>query len=598
MKQTWLFPTLIITGAAFLAIASAWNESPIVDEIPHIGAGYSYIEKSDMRLNPEHPPLVKDLAGIALHFLRIQKTAFLTPYWLTDINGQWNFGRTLIYESGNDADLITRVARLPVIIFFILSAVMVFVWGKKLFGPVGAAIALVLFVFSPTIMAHARYVTTDIAALFGILSGTYFFLRYLKTPNKKNFLIGAGVFGIALACKFSTFLLVPFLGFVAVVWGLVNAGNWREKLNEAFLWGARSVALFVVGFVAVVWPLYGLQTYHYPPERQHRDTQQILQTFTKRSIANAIIWASDKPYIRAADHYVLGLVMTARRSAEDNTIFFLGRVVQTGGPIYFPLVYFLKEPLAWWLLACIAVMLPILRDASPRRTARRIRYATAAQNWIREHIDVFAMLVWLALYWTISIRSQLNIGVRHILPTYPFALLLVAGQLAHAADSIRRHDRERFRMFGYAIAFLVGWYVYENISVFPSYLSYFNQVAGGPTGGYQFVTDSNLDWGQDAKHLAQWVQAHDVSRIEVDYFGWADPAYYLQDRYRWTSSTTYRDAKDFLSRNQTDGWIAVSATFLQGSVGNELAPITYTWLKAYQPETVIGNSIFVWHIVR
>ncbi len=89
----------IIGVATIIAIASVWNDSFIVDEIPHVGAGYSYVDKGDMRLNPEHPPLAKDLAGISLHFLNLNDgEVFISRFWNEDINGQWEFGRKLIFK--------------------------------------------------------------------------------------------------------------------------------------------------------------------------------------------------------------------------------------------------------------------------------------------------------------------------------------------------------------------------------------------------------------------------------------------------------------------------------------------------------------------
>ena len=116
-----LLVAVIIIISTVLAISSAWNDSIIVDEVPHIGAGYSYLVKQDMRLNPEHPPLAKDLAAIPLLFVNLKQDVFNSEFWQTDINGQWNFGRRLIYNSGNDADLIKHLVKLPMLLFFVLS---------------------------------------------------------------------------------------------------------------------------------------------------------------------------------------------------------------------------------------------------------------------------------------------------------------------------------------------------------------------------------------------------------------------------------------------------------------------------------------------
>jgi hypothetical protein len=121
---------------------------------------------------------------------------------------------------------------------------------------------------------------------------------------------------------------------------------------------------------------------------------------------------------------------------------------------------------------------------------------------------------------------------------------------------------------------------------------------GGPSQGYKYVVDSNLDWGQDLKRLSKWVDKNGLAKIEFDYFGWADPLYYLGEKYVYLSSTKYADAEDFFARNDTGGWIAVSGTFLQGSQGppDQYKPINYLWLHKYTPVTVVGNSIFIYHI--
>ncbi len=113
-----ILAAVVICIAVVLGFTSSINDTPIVDEIPHIGAGYSYVTKLDMRLNPEHPPLIKDLAGLALLPLGLNSKAFLSPSWLTDVNGQWQFGRSVVFESGVSPDTIKTVARLPMLLVF------------------------------------------------------------------------------------------------------------------------------------------------------------------------------------------------------------------------------------------------------------------------------------------------------------------------------------------------------------------------------------------------------------------------------------------------------------------------------------------------
>lgn len=601
--------------ATILALASVWDDSFIVDEIPHVGAGYSYVAKGDMRLNPEHPPLPKDLAGLAIRFLNLNdEEVFRTKFWTEDINGQWEFGRRLIFNSGHDAELITRVAKIPPLFFFVASAILIFYATHKLYGSRAAFLALTLFSFSPTVLAHSRFVTTDVPALFGTLFATYFFIRYLKDPSRPNFWWTAVMFGITLLTKFSTFLLVPYFLLLALIYGLIQVSC--KKIRQVTFHLLRSISIFAVGFVIVVWPTYYFHTWHYPPKQQHRDTQYLLGSFGRRALADPVVWASDKPILRAVAQYSLGLLMVTQRSTGGNTTYFWGEVSRWGWKSYFPIVYFIKEPLAWWGLVIMALLAPLTQVArlAGRKKSLKLKVKNMRDmgDWVKNHFEEFAMLLWIAIYWATTLRSNLNIGVRHLLPVYPFTIMLVAGQIERIRQKLKtKHQNYNpkskiynvklsFYILPFTIYILIGWYLLENIKIFPYYLAYFNQVIGGPSQGYKYVVDSNLDWGQDLKRLAQWIEKNNIPKIEMDYFGWADPVYYLSNRYIWTSSTKYKDANDFITNNQSNGWLAISLTFLQGSEGppDQYKPINYLWLKNYSPVATVGHSIFVYHLTK
>src|SRR3990167_8849054 len=99
MRKYSFLASFLIIVTSLVALASVWRDAPIVDEIPHIGSGYSYVSLGSYQFNPEHPPLAKDLAGISISTLGLNPpTTIQRP-----TNDQWNFGRQLIYSSGNDA---------------------------------------------------------------------------------------------------------------------------------------------------------------------------------------------------------------------------------------------------------------------------------------------------------------------------------------------------------------------------------------------------------------------------------------------------------------------------------------------------------------
>ncbi|GAG41128.1 unnamed protein product, partial [marine sediment metagenome] len=156
-----------------------------MDELAHIPAGYSYASQRDFRINPEHPPLIKDLAGLPLLFLDLN---FPSDSWAWNegVNAQWNFGYDFLYASGNNVEQILFWARLPMLFLLVFLGWFMFRWAKKEFGKEIALFALTLFSFSPTFLAHGRLVTTDVGATLGFVLGFYFWLKFLRDPSKRN----------------------------------------------------------------------------------------------------------------------------------------------------------------------------------------------------------------------------------------------------------------------------------------------------------------------------------------------------------------------------------------------------------------------------
>jgi hypothetical protein len=218
---------------------------------------------------------------------------------------------------------------------------------------------------------------------------------------------------------------------------------------------------------------------------------------------------------------------------------------------------------------------------------------TSLSHFVKNNFTEIAMLIFLAIYWGASITSNLNIGVRHILPTFPFVYVLISGQVKRLFEKIK-HKKKLVIVSWCIVVGLMIWYAFASLSSFPYYLTYFNELVGGAKNGYIYVTDSNLDWGQDLKRLVKWVDEHNIQKIKVDYFGGATVSYYLKDKYEeWHAEYDPAKAKG--------SWLAISATFLQQNraiptKGFPFQTNKYLWLEAYKPVTVIGNSIFVYYI--
>lgn len=594
-------------GIMFLLMfASAWHDSGIMDELAHIPAGYSYLTQKDMRLNPEHPPLIKDLAGLPLLFLDINFPTNVKA-WAQDLNGQWDMGRTMLYDAGNDPDQILHWARFPMMLLALLFGWLLFAWTKKRFGAGVALMTLAFFAFSPTFIAHARYVTTDLAAAFGFFIGIAAFIDFIENPTKKHLIIAGIALGVALLLKFSLFLLLPVYGVVTLLWIISAFTHHTEPLSRtqhighALRHGAALVGkLVLIGLIGLtlVWVVYIWHVWEYPQERQLADATALLSSFGKRYLVNFDLRLIENPFTRPLGQYVLGLLMVVQRAAGGNTTYFLGEVSNGGWWYYFPVMYLLKEPLALHIATLLALALGI-RAWLARRSFKLLA-------WVRTHIAEATMFAFIAIYWAYSINSPLNIGVRHVLPTFPFIYLLVSKKLldwAHAvpypdpqtiADSLR--DIYHRYIIGLPKHLLIGallfWTMFHTLVAFPAYLSYYNEIVGNSHEGYRYAVDSNYDWGQDLKRLAYYVEAHNIDHIAIDYFGAGSPSYYLGETTELWSS----------SRGPVHGYFAVSASFRQGAYGKTPPWFTrksedsYEWLRPYEPIARAGESIFIYNL--
>lgn len=634
MKIVNITALIILTIFALLAVTSMWNDSANYDERIHLPAGYSYITQKDMRLNPEHPPLVKDLAALPLLFMKINFPSqswgwntpltadpSRTPAWQTDVG----FGNDLLYYSGNDAQKMMRYGKIPIILIGVLLGFYLWRFTKELWGNFAGIIALAFYSFSPTVLAHARFVTTDVAAAAAFFISFYYLYHWLKAPTQRNIWVFGIVFGLSLLTKFSTFLLIPIFGFIIFAWVFVQNQKkwfWFRKYIGGFIF-ALVIAYFVVGAV------YSFHVWNYPPEKQQVDTAFILSTFGYKPLANFNVWLSGTP-IRPYAQYLLGLLMVAQRSSGGNTTYYWGEVSSAGSRSYFPVVYMIKEPLTYIILVLFATFLALRKCVSHCRN--RI-----VKDWISDSIDLArnnlaeaGMLFIVLIYFVFSINSNLNIGVRHILPTLPFIYALTARQIVYW---IKGNITERIKIYqGFwpsrstwtsrskerqndevgpspllgwqplglywgrikrsaLIILLFFWAILTVLSAYPSFLAYFNEIAGGPNNGHKWVVDSNLDWGQDILRLADFVEKNNIKEIKMDYFSGAPAEYYIKTA----------KIKSFNREVPQKGWLAVSATIYSGACKGDKIPCSYdgrayTWLDNIKPYAKIGYSIFVYKL--
>jgi MFS family permease len=248
---------------------------------------------------------------------------------------------------------------------------------------------------------------------------------------------------------------------------------------------------------------------------------------------------------------------------HEHPQFLLGEFSFRGWPHYYLVAFLLKTPIAAQLLFIAACVV-----------ATRVR-----------SFALFVCIAFVFLFIAISATSNIDLGLRYVLPIFPFVYAAIG--LALAAES-KRHGKG----LTIAAAVLVAWHAAANFAAYPSYIGYFNESIGSRRNADRFLIDSNLDWGQDLRRLRLWCDAHGVDFIRVDYFGGGEPAYEFAPGHaeRWPGPRP---------RPLPRGWFAVSRHFYRLSFFADESPMDYdTYLAASKARyvTTIGDSIDVYRV--
>ncbi|WP_297099692.1 glycosyltransferase family 39 protein, partial [Thermomonas sp.] len=303
----------MLAGVFFLLFAAqlwlhARNASATMDEPVHLLAGYRHLQCGDYAFNPEHPPLLKQVAAAPLQRMQLRMpealpcAAGFTPKAET-------FRLADLFLAENGGDRILMPARAMAMLFSLLLAVLVGLAGWRMFGRWTAVAAMALFAMEPVLVAHGSLVTTDMAiATTSMLAVLVLFEARHWTPLPRILAMGLA-FGLMLASKHSAVLVLPLL---AVVY-LLDAALWREEP-----WRARKRLLQPVSELAaglglgllVLWACYGFR-YSAAPGMAHTvDLAAFLQA-VGRPETRELLMAKLLPWLGRAgvlpESYLMGL---------------------------------------------------------------------------------------------------------------------------------------------------------------------------------------------------------------------------------------------------------------------------------------------------
>lgn len=571
---------LFIVLFSLISIGSLRQKSPTVDEPIHLLSGYASLKWGDYRANPEHPPLAKLWAALPLLALDIKDPRPTTAEWeiIPDTGPHTTHTGSVaakLFFADNDAEKLFLWAKLQIILLALLLGFFIYRWSKELFGFEAALASLFFYCLDPNILAHSQIVHTDIAfsALFFI--GSYCFWRALDKLTWSNLALTACFFGLAATAKYA------YLAMLAV-WGVLGVLRiFSSRPQEYALGGRRMVfsrrekalllgGIFFCSLLAAycfIWAAYGFRFSALPGDGRPLPMADELLTEPRLSGLVALL----TQFHLFPEAWIYGQLFVLNNLQREAYLF--GAYSDHGFWLYFPVAFAVKTPLPTLILFLSTLVL-----------------------WATKKIDrakVNFLLVAVAVYFSLAVLSRLSIGVRHILPIYPFLFVLIGGTVAQSWRAATRWKRGGLVVLGL-------WYLGSAIYIYPHFLAYFNELAGGARNGHKVLLDSNLDWGQDLKGLKSWMIKNEVKKIQFIYFGFhnvAAPRYYGIDAQFLPGSWVSADATSNQFADASD-YLAISANHLFGRHyirGARRVDFLKPFLSL-SPTATIGHSIYVYRI--
>ena len=537
----------------FQGCSIALNKSNTWDETGHILAGYVYLEEDFDGIEPAYHPVLGRVI-IALPLVLFYDLTFDTSVRSMELNPSrfFHYSTEFIFENNVDGRRLLFFSRMTMVLLGTVLGIFVFLWSRLLWGVSGGLLSLFLYSLSPNILAHSTLTTTDFPGAAFIFIASYFLFRL---GSERLSAKGAVLSGFTLACaltsKHTAILITPLLLFTFIL----NAR--REDLRRSVLY---YLLLLFTAYVTI-WGIYGFRyqsTYEfYTPLLWMK-----FQGLTMEPVITAMRNLKVLP-----ETYLYSLTTALSGSDTKRSAFLMGMHSITGWWYYFPLAFMIKTPLTTIVFFFISIFLAFKKKTEFLLSSRLL------------------VLLPILIFFLVMSRQSINIGIRHILPIFPFVITM-AGSVAVFATGGRR--RKMLLVFCAALIF----HAYSVLSVHPSQLAYFNELIGGPKNGYKYLVDSNLDWGQDLPGLKQYMDENDIESVKLAYFGLSNPEYY-GIKYEYLPSYINTSKSPQTRPRERRGYYAISATLLQGVY---LPGDFYSSFRDREPVARIGYSIFVYKL--
>jgi len=522
---------LAVLLLAIFAAQSLWfigTQSLTYDEPGHIYAGLEAWQHGRFEMWVDHPPLARYWLTLPLAASRVE------------IGWEMPGGHFHVIAMRPGPEWLAWRTRPMNLLLGLALGALLWCTTRRLFSEGAANVALALFAFTPSLIAHYSVATTDgMGALFIFLTACQL-VRWRKDPDRKQtVLMGLVLGGLLLAKMYTPPEVLLALGLMLVL------GSDRI-LRSPREWNWRP-ALAALGIAVIIF----WAGYQFHVSRVMAGNGQIVMTFPHR--ADKTLQTASQVHLNLllpAGEYAQGLRLVGLSNRNGRESWFLGKMYFHGAPkTYFPVVIALKWPTILLLIFFASLLLGV------RKTCRAPG-------------DLLILSLFGLLFLALALQSRITIGERHLLPLFPFVLLLAGGIWEHA----RRH-RAVIAVLVLALCLNAA----DALRCAPDYLSYFN-VFVRPDASWRLLTGSNLDWGQGLIALRAYQRQHPQPPFHLTYCGSMDPSLYGIR------------AESLAPNHRVEGTVLASASCLSSEF---LDQDGYSWLWAYPPQRVLNHSMWM-----
>lgn len=540
----------LLAGIGVARIISTYKVfSQTTDEPAHLITGMEWLQRGTYTFEPLHPPLGR--VAIALG-------PYISGLRLSDRYGMWEKGNRILLDGSYQHNL--TLARLGVLPFFLLTAVLVFFWGRGRYGEIPALLATLLFTTTPVVLAHAGLATTDMALTAAFTGAWMAFVALLDRPTYLRCLVFGLAAGVAALSKFSALVFLPACAAALLVWRWFLSRSKKVNVTpDRFRW-IKGISLVGLVMFLVIWAGYrfSVGSVTSAAARPHPTLDRM---FGARGDFHNWSYAVAESRWVLAPAFLQGLAEIHQKNAGGANGYLLGHVRKTGWWYFFPVAVTVKTTIALLVVAGVGAI-------------SLLKSSWREKNWIVA-APVIAALVLLL----VCMPSHINIGVRHILPIYPLFAILGGFGAYRIWNAPNKHY-----VGPVLVLMLLTWQVAASIRVHPDYLAYFNEFAGQHPE--RILVDSDLDWGQDLLRLSSVLQQRHLDEISIAYAGSAglDLKQFSLPRF-----------KELVPHQPTTGWVAISLLRLKTG-GFGFPSDSFSWLDAYQPVCLVGRSIRLYYV--